>query len=228
MEILACFIVVNGRQIFSKALLYLHHNQMETFEELQTANNLSMIYAILSPNGISHQLKKYLHLIYDKGYLTPEECEDNVFAKRALELYPLAHERFLKSGREGLQEFVNEKVLEIYQNELASVEELMLSGDLTDGDFDSAEEIEEEMDDDQDSEQAGDEINGEDGEQVEDQENDAFGAEDEGEKVASEDYCDCEFCVEMREYGKIDLDSLKLEDPSDQRYLDLLKQQLRR
>lgn len=213
-ELLACFTAVNGRQILAKSLLYVYHNELGTFQDLQESSRLAMIYAILSPNGISHQLKKFLRLIYEKGYLTPEDCEDSVFAKRALELYPLAHEYFQKSGKQGLHQFLDDYVSAVWKDPAVSAQELLLSGDL---DEDEVENFVEEDDEDLDEEE-------EDEENVE--END--GSQENKDDSEGPFECDCEFCEEMRELTKVDLENLKLDDPNDQRYLDLLKKQLRK
>lgn len=206
-EMITCIIAVNGRQVIAKALLFMYHNMTDGVKDLLLAFRMSMTYAFLSPNGISHHLKKYLTLVMQQGYLSPDDCEESVFAKRALDLYPQVHGVFLEKGTNGLSEFLSLYVGKAWQDSSVTAEELLVSGDLNEDEAKVVANEEEE----------------EDGEIEESDEEEEYDEEEGEEEMGDNDLCDCEFCEEMRSMLEVDMDSIRLTDPFEQKQWDLLK-----
>lgn len=212
LELCACLTAVNGRQIIAKALLYVFHNGLESAKEVIDSFRMSLIYAFVSPNGISHHLKKYLSIVAEQGYLTEENCQDSVFAKRALELYPRVHELYQKKGKAGLSEFVTAYVGEAWVDTKVTAEELLISGDLDEAEAEELENAESSLEEDEDVDE-------------DDEEQEDVNDVDEEEDVGP---CDCEFCEEMRTMVNLDLDSIKMSSAYEQQQWDSLKETVKR
>jgi len=186
-ELTTCFLAVFNRQCLSKAFLYMYHQDEEEVEAFNQAVIRGLKYGTLSPRGIGAELKPYMELAMEKGFLAPEDYEGNAFATRAVqELYPLVHAAWQRGGEEAAKKWAFQYAMEMLTNPEAVADEALLAGDMSDAEPEQDDELEEPDD-------AGDD------------------EPEESEEQATE--CDCEFCQEMRAFDHVDLNNLHSDDP---------------
>jgi hypothetical protein len=95
------------RRVMLTATIYQHHNPDVSNSD---ASRVSLIFNTTSPTGIGVQLKPFLLLALEKGYLEPEDYQNNLWATRAVELFPKA----LKAVQtDTTLEFIKEYVMTI-------------------------------------------------------------------------------------------------------------------
>src|SRR3990170_6170010 len=204
-KLLLCFIAVYERQVLCRAFTFMFHNYLEGQEDFDTCVNQSLKYNTLSPHGIACTLRPYLHLAYQKGYLTPEDCEESAFAARVIQLFPSVHAKWEEAGEKGAREWIMEYVFEMLTDPQVVAEEALLAGDVSEERGSSG------------SDASSDGGEGQDVVSME---------EEEQEETPFQ--CMCDFCEEMRSYDIINLDAIQSKDPLDAIIINGMKKALRK
>lgn len=200
MKLVLGFIAVFERQVICRAITFMYHNNIQGQEGFDACTKESLKFSTLSPKGIACALRPYLMLAYDQGMLREEDCDDNVFAKRALSLFPQIHAAWENGTEVSAQKWVEEYVMQILTEPSVCCEEALLAGDV-----DAPSE-----DDDSDGE--------------EDYGDSAEPDEDEAEEEEVE--CACDFCEEFRGYADVDMDQVVGHSPIDDILIGSVKQAL--
>jgi hypothetical protein len=224
-KLTVCFLALFNRQCISKAFVYLYHNGPEEDEE-ETGNQVaetsqddgkigseenafnqalirSLKYGTLSPHGIGAELKPYLQLAHSKGYLEPEDYEDNQYATRVVqEIFPQVDAEWKKNGELGAKEWVMQYCLKLFLDAELIASEAAWAGDISEND-DMLGNVSEDQDDSSIIEEMEESDNNDDA-----------------------DTCMCDFCEEMRLYDNVDLANIKTNDPLDNLMINSLKNAL--
>lgn len=189
-ELLTAFIAVFNRQCLSKGFLYLFHNNLDSAPDFNESVIRGLKYGALSSNGIGAEIKPFLKLAMEQGFLSPDDCEGNPFALKALDIYSQVHAEFQRGGQETASNWAFEYAMLMLTDPNVVADEALLANDI---DEEMAREIYAE---------------GEEG---------APGTGDESENSENSDIdeCDCEFCNEMRSFDNVDLTTISPEDPMD-------------
>lgn len=200
MKLLLGFLVVFQRQVYARGLTFLYHNGQQGQANFDKAVLDSLKFSTLSPNGVACALRPYLHLAFDQGYLSEEDCGDNEFALRALSFFPQVHAAWEKGGEKGALTWVHETALQILTDSDVLRDEALLAGDVDDDDEDE---------------------NMEDG--IED---DNMSDDESDESEIEEIECTCDFCEEFRGYRSVDMAQIKGDGPVDEIIIGSVKRAL--
>ena len=219
-QILLCFLAVYERQVLCRAFTYMYHNYLESEEDFDKCTILSLKYSTLSPHGIAVVLRPYLQLAMGQGFLTPEDCEDNVFAYRVHSLFPSVYKEWKTKGEEAAQAMVMKYVFEILTDPIVATQEALLAGDV---DQDEDDQDVDQDEDDQDVDQDEDD-------QDADQDKDDQGGDDQGDDQDEDqdDFeCLCDFCEEFRSFDTVNLNDINPSDPIDAVIINGMKKALK-
>lgn len=106
-SLLQAFFAIFWRRHMITATIYQHHNPEVSNSD---ASRISLIFNVMTQTGIGAQLKPFIMLALEKGYLEPEDYQGNLWATRAVELFPKA----LKAVQtDTTLEFIKEYVMTI-------------------------------------------------------------------------------------------------------------------
>jgi len=232
-QLTVCFLALFNRQCISKAFIYMYHNGPEYDDEDDVeaeaeaaAFNDALIRALkyntLSPNGIGAKLKPSLALAHSKGYLEPEDYEDNKYATRAvLVIFPILCNAWQRGGELAARAWVLEYSMEMFADAQTVANEALWAEDIDE------DEMEGMIGDLSDESSSIVDYLDHDGEIAENETGEIrTGDEMEIDNQEEQVECDCDLCEEMRSYDNLNLENIQSSDPLDNLMINGLKKAL--
>ena len=133
-ELRVCMTAVYARQCYSKAFIFMFHNEYETGEEFNLAVKRALKYACLSKNGVGYILKPFFEIAMTKGYLKPTDVADSPLAKSALDLFPAVHAVFTQGGVDAAKTWMVKYIEQILDDPKVVAQEALNAGDINEED----------------------------------------------------------------------------------------------
>ena len=117
---LLAFSAVIWKRIWASVLLYSEYNNVDVSSDIVLK---CLKYNLLSPTGIVDDMKPFLTKALKNGFLMPKEYSDNIYAKKAIQLFGEAYKTCKGENRIDEIDFIHSYASKVLYEDSKNVEE---------------------------------------------------------------------------------------------------------